>query len=305
MPLPAAAQRVVLAVLARQQQSSAEPVYADLARLGATLGVLGNRHMTHVAAAAVTALGMRTTAAVVWRFAWQWWYQRSVDELLAYQADRLTPAWATRHVLAPERLPPPGSILLSIHQYNLPVAAARAVQLVSELGVVSMMDPQPTGADNAMADSFLLPSGPRARALARFYGQIFEERLYTPTAAARQGLQLLQRGGSLIVLADFYGRVFGSILGKRIPVAQGPVWLARRSGRPIVPFLLIPPRRPELPWQLWCGEPIEPSPTAVVATLEAAIRRLPSTWMSWRGWRSAPAWHGPAASGTDDRSEQR
>jgi hypothetical protein len=293
MPLPAAAQRVVLATLARQLESSAEPVYADLARLGATLGLVGNRHMRQVATAAVRALGRRPTAGVVWRFGWQWWYQRSVDELLAYQADRLTPEWAQQHVLAPPRLPPASSILLSVHQYNLPVAAARAVQLVDDLGVVSMIDPRPPAAANAGTDGFLLAPGPRARVLGRFYGRTFGGRLYTPMAAARQGLELLQRGGSLIVLADFYGQVFGPILGKRIPVAQGPVWLARRSGRPIVPFVLIPPRHPAQPWRLWCGEPIDPSPMAVAATLEAAIRRLPTTWMSWRGWHAAPAY--PAA----------
>jgi len=290
MPLPAAAQRVVLATLTRQLASSAEPVYADLARLGATLGLVGNRHMRQVAAAAVRALGWQPTAGVVWRFGWQWWYQRSVDELLAYQADRLTPEWAERHVLAPARLPPAGSILLSVHQYNLPVAAARAVQLVADLGVVSMIDPRPPAAANAGTDGFLLPPGPRARILGRFYRRTFGERLYTPMVAARQGLELLRCGGSLIVLADFYGQVFGPLLGKRIPVAPGPVWLARRSGRPIVPFLLIPPPRLEQPWQLWCGEPIDPSPAVVAATLEAAIRRLPTTWMSWRGWHAAPVW---------------
>jgi len=290
MPLPAPAQQVVLAAFRRQLQASAEPVYADLARLGATVGLLGNRHMRQVAAAAVTALGRRPTAGAVWRFGWQWWYQRSVDELLAYQADRLTPAWARQHVLAPERLPPTGSILLSVHQYNLPVAAARAVQLVDDLGVVSMLDPRPPAAANAGTDAFLLAPGPRARRLGHFYTRIFGGRLYTPLVAARQGLELLQRGGSLIVLADFYGQVFGPILGKRIPVAQGPLWLARRSGRPIVPFVLIPPRRPEQPWQLWCGAPIDPTHAAVAAALEAAIRRLPTTWMSWRGWHAAPAW---------------
>ena len=294
MPLPAAAQQVVLAALARQRQSSAEPVYTDLARLGPTLGLVGNRHMRRVATAAIGALGLRPTAGLVWRFGWQWWYQRSVDELLAYQADRLTPEWAQRHVLAPPRLPPAGSILLSVHQYNLPVAAARAVQLVDDLGVVSMIDPLPPAVGNAGTDAFLLAPGPRVGAVSRFYRRTFGERLYTPLVAARQGLELLQRGGSLIVLADFYGQVFGPILGKRIPVAQGPVWLARRSGRPIVPFALAPPRQPEEPWQLWCGEPIEPSPAAVAATLEAAIRRLPTTWMSWRGWHAAPGWRSAA-----------
>jgi len=88
--------------------------------------MLGNGHMRKVAAAAVTALGLPATPGVIWRFAWDWWYQRTVDELISFQADRLTPEWVEAHVSAPDRLPPAGSILVSIHQYNLPIAATRS-----------------------------------------------------------------------------------------------------------------------------------------------------------------------------------
>jgi hypothetical protein len=287
MPLPVSAQQLVLAALSRQLHGRAGPVYADIARLGASLGVLGNRHMRRVAAAAVEALGETPTAGAVWRFGWQWWYQRSVDELIAYQADRLTPEWAERHVLAPLR-PPPSSILLSVHQFNLPVAAARAVQLVDDLGVVSVIDPLPPGGADVGTEDFLLPPKVRARALGRFYGRIFEGRIFSPTLAARRGLELLRRGGSLIVYPDFFGQAYGSILGRSVPVAHGALWLAHRSGRPIVPFLLIPPNRPTDQWRLWCGEPIHASSAAVVATLERCIRRLPTTWPYWRGWYAAP-----------------
>jgi hypothetical protein len=287
MPLPVSVRQLVLAALSKQLRGRAGPVYADIARLAASVGVLGNQHMRRVAAAAVEALGETPTASAVWRFGWQWWYHRSVDELIAYEADRLTPEWAERHVWAAVR-PPPSSILLSVHQFNLPVAAARAVQLVNDLGVVSVIDPLPPGGADVGTEDFLLPPKVRARSLGRFYGRIFEGRIFSPAVAARRGLELLQRGGSLIVYPDFFGRAHGSILGRSVPVAQGALWLAHHSGRPIVPFLLIPPNRPTDQWRLWCGEPIHPSPAAVVATLERCIRRLPTTWPYWRGWYAAP-----------------
>jgi len=91
MQIPAAARRAVLALLSRQLTSSSDLVYVNLARLGATLGVLGNRRMREVATDAIAALGYSAAPGVVRRFAWNWWYQRSVDELIAFQADRLTP----------------------------------------------------------------------------------------------------------------------------------------------------------------------------------------------------------------------
>jgi len=306
MPIPVAAQRIVLALASKQLRARADLAYAEIAPLGATLGLLGNRHMRRVAAAAVRAVGQKPTSGAVTRFAWEWWYQRTVDELVAYQADRLTPDWAAQHVLAPARQPPAGSILLSSHQFNLPIAAARAVQLVADLGVVSVIDPLTAGGVDAGADGFLLPARERTRALANFYGQIFDGRIYPPAVAARRGLELLRGGGSLIVYPDFYGQVHGSILGRSIPVADGPLWLTRRSGRPIVPFSLIPPRRGEIQWRLWCGEPIEATREALVGAVESAIRRLPTTWTYWRGWYSSPiANHAGSATTSAERGEAR
>jgi hypothetical protein len=111
--------------------------------------------------------------------------------------------------------------------------------------------------------------------------------MFAPAVAARQGVELLRRGGSLIVLPDFSGDAVSPILGRSISIAQGPLWLARRTGRPIVPFALIPPRR-DRRWRLWCGEPIPATPKALASTLEGCIRRLPTTWAYWRGWHAAP-----------------
>jgi hypothetical protein len=251
------------------------------------LGVVGHRHMREVALSAVTALMGRVSRGAALRFAWHWWYQRSLDELIAIQADRLTPQWAVQHVRPPDRPPPAGSILLSMHQFNLTVAAARAVQLVDQLGVVSVLDLEQEE-DGVAGEGFLIPTRNRLRALRSFYARTFNGRMFAPTVAARRGLELLRAGGSLIVLPEFYGDVCGPVLGRSISVAEGPVWLARNAPAPIVPFLLLPPRRSTDQWRLWCADPIEPSYEAMVASVEHTIRRLPTTWPYWRGWHAAP-----------------
>jgi hypothetical protein len=176
-----------------------------------------------------------------------------------------------------------------MHQFNLAVAAARAVQLVHELGVVSVLDLAP--ADQRVAtDGFLVPPNERLGSLGSFYSRTFDGRMYPPSVAGRRGLELLRRGGSLIVLPELFGDVCGPILGRSISVAQGPVWLAQSAPAPIVPFLLVPPDRRTAVWRLWCGEPLEPSHQAIVATLDRQIRRAPTTWPYWRGWYAAPPW---------------
>jgi hypothetical protein len=90
------------------------------------------------------------------------------------------------------------------------------------------------------SDGFLIPPSERLRALRGFYKRTFDARMFLPSAAARGGLELLRRGGSLIVLPEFYGNVCGPIVGRSVSVAVGPVWLARHAPAPIVPFLLIP-----------------------------------------------------------------
>jgi hypothetical protein len=301
MPVPKAAQRLALSALSPWLQASTDPVYTGAARIGATVGILANRRMRQILAVAADSVGAVTTRQTAWRFGWDWWYQRTVDEVLTYQADRLTPEWAARHVLAPDRLPPESCVLVSIHQFNQHVAAASAVTLVNDLGLVSMVEPPPQSEPELGEGRLLLDRRDRSRAISRFHDRVFGERVFSPSVAARRGLELLQRGGSLIVLADFFGKDFASLVGKCIPVANGPIWWAERAGRPIVPFLLYPPHRAERRWRLWCGEPIPTNRTALVSTLEDCIRRLPTTWVSWRGWDAAPAWGSAAASSPGTR----
>jgi hypothetical protein len=186
-------------------------------------------------------------------------------------------------------MPADGCILLSVHQFNQRVGFARLSMAVHELGAVSMFELRMEGEPDPPTIERVPDTEPRDRARSRFARWVFGERIYSPPFAARGGLELLRRGGSLIVLSDFLGRDLACVLGRQIPVPNGAVWLAQRSGRAIVPFVLSPQtRRPQF-WQLWCGEPIAPTRPALIAALEECIRRSPTSWTGWPAWYEAPA----------------
>ena len=64
---------LVMAVVSARLGLSTTPVYADLAQVGALVGLIGGGHMRQVAAAARRALGSESAAGASWRFAWNGW----------------------------------------------------------------------------------------------------------------------------------------------------------------------------------------------------------------------------------------
>ncbi len=280
--------RFALSALSARLLLSDEPGYEDIARTCALLGLASDGRMRQVAAAAVRALGRGPTGAATLRFAWSWWYQRAACAALAYQADRLTPAWVDSHVAAPRALPADGCILVSIHHFNQRLGFARLSMLVEELGTVAHFRPlSETEPDLAQTDH-VLDARTRVRTLSRFCQRVFGPRMYSPRSGPRRGLELLRRGGSMIVLSDYVGRVPARILGKRWFLPPGAIGLAEQSGRPIVPFVLSPTVGQRQRWQLWCGEPIAPKQSELAGALEECIRRSPTAWTGWQPWYAAP-----------------
>jgi hypothetical protein len=284
------AQQLTLATLSARLEFSSGPTYIDSALLAAVGAALANRQMRRVAAAVVHTLGHKPTPRATWRFALAWWYRRMVDEVLSYQLDRLSLPWLEEHVSVVGTPPTEGCILLSVHQWNQRLAFARLSLAIEELGLVSMWQPLPPDDPDLHIDARSMHPDSRHRALSRLSHLMFGSRIYSPQVAARRGLELLRRGGSLIVLADFYGQDLTPVLGRLIPVADGVVWLARQTACPIVPFVLSPVA-PGRGWQLRYGEPIRNSRPALIEAVEQTIRQRPSTWMSWRGWYNSPPAH--------------
>ncbi len=276
--------RLVRAALSARLSIGDETVYADVAQLGAFAGLIGGARMRNVAAAAVQTLESSPTTLATWRFAWNWWYQRAACGALAYQAARLDSGWAERHIAAPDSLPGDGCVLISVHHFNQRLAFARLSSCVTELGAVSMFEPLAESDPQISKTDFAASAQARLRSRSRFSHEVFGPRLYQPGTAARQGLELLRHGGSLIVLSDFLGREPARLLGKRWLLPPGPMWFAEQSGRPIVPFVLSPTRDHDRPWQLWCGEPIAPTLVALSAALEECVRGWPTAWSGWPAW---------------------
>lgn len=282
--------RVLTVALTARLLLGSAPTHDDIALLGGLAGVIAGRSMRRVGAAAFRALGAtNSNQAATWRFAARWWSQRAACAALDYQADQVTRAWAARHVLVSQPPPRGGCILVSIHDFNQRFAFARLATLIDELGIVSLFEPLPENDPRLRTKRLSTDARSQLVARSRFCHEVFGPRVFLPRSSPRRGLELLRRGGSMIVLVDYLGREPVSVLGKRWLVPLGPIWWAEQSARPIVPFAISPVSSGKHRWQLWFGEPISPTPRAMGAALEACIRRSPTSWLHWPAWHAAPA----------------
>jgi len=271
---PAAYRLARAALQARLQLAGDAPVWAEIAWISAWVAVLGRPESRLLAGAALRALGQRSTPGRRWRFAWATWYAQASDACLALEAQRLTAPWLRDHLRIRGAPPPPGSILVTVHHAGQFLGFLRLAQLLPSAALVTVFDPRAQ------------PATPRARQLGEVIQRTFGSHLYPPARATRPCLELLGSGGSVILVPDFFDagpRV--PLLGRAVGIARGPVWLAERTGRPIIPYLVA---SSVAGWELCFGAPIEPSMAALVAGLEGCIRRAPTVWLGWRDWLAAP-----------------
>lgn len=238
-----------------------------------------------VAEHALPALGRRPTRVRRWRFSWRLFLQHETDVLLGLQAPRLTRAWAGRRVARVGALPEGGAILITPHHANMHIGFLKLSTLAPRLGFVAST---PAGGIEGSRPEQIM-----YRQVRHLYARAFGPRLLLPVEVRRRGLPMLAAGEYLIIAPEAYDAPShrwppGSLLGHAVPLAPGPVWLARRSGRPIVPFLTLPAGPG---WVLWIGAPIAPTHQAVAAALDACIRRSPPSWGLgwWLDWLQAPA----------------
>jgi lauroyl/myristoyl acyltransferase len=268
------------------------PTWHMAAATSATLAVCTDRAAYRQARAALTALGQPATRQQTARFAWDLWYQRASNAVLAYQGDRVTDAWAAAHIQIDGRPPTGGAILVSVHHTNQLLGFVRMQSVIEQLGVIGMFEPTDHPAVTAtqpppLPRPWRMDESYRRLMLSRLLRRIFGPRLFAPFAALRPGLQLLRDGGSLILLPDHYERgTRATLLGRQISVAEGAVVLSQRTGRPIVPCGLIP--LPGRRFRLWFGEPLAVSQAAVVQALEDCVRRAPEAWIGWGDWYRSP-----------------
>lgn len=265
------------------------------AALLATARWLMQREVVRVAGPALSALGQPATRLARWRFAWLVAYHEEAHFILSLQQERLTDAWAARHIRRDGAPPSGGAVLISLHHnysrycyWQLRLAGTSPGLVASD--VREGWDP--AHPDYAMEYA---ARGDRTDYFARrrrFLEWLCGGGIYRPPEQMRAAARFVQAGGNLVIMADgFTYPVWerGDLLGRAIPIAPGPAWVARRTGKPIVPFVVIPEWRG---WRVWYGEPVAPTQEGVAAALTACLRRAPTTMhgIHWQIWHNSPRW---------------
>lgn len=224
-----------------------------------------------IAGPALQVLGIRPSWIERLRFMWSLGYQIESQSLVTAQGERLTKRWIRQRVI-PEGtpLPPGGAILLAIHQYNQTLRTALLAMLIQPLGIIVDRDRE------------------RSSIVLKAYGQNMysgSQRLQT----LRRSLRFLNQGGYLVVAGDVSDPTWprGAVLEKSMAIPPGIMWLAQQSGKPIIPFALVPSGTN---WRLWFGNAVEPTVTGVAAAVEQLIRKAPTNWVTtqWLAWQAAP-----------------
>jgi hypothetical protein len=234
------------------------------------------------------ALGERSWQARL-RIHWSLCYQDEADKLILLQIDKVSPEWAMTHAPIRGTVPPEGAILLSVHHvlrwlsyYPLSVTADSVTNIT--------MEPSP---DRPIAFAEADPITQRALlAIHRLRAGGITWRDCHWQRGSREIRRLLRDGGHITFMVDVFidGWPRAPVFGTPMPVPRGPVWFAEQTGKPIIPFMLVPTRGG---WALEFGAPIEPTQEEVARAIEWCVRRAPGMWRrdhatAWLRARSAP-----------------
>jgi len=263
-------------------------------RLPAALMAIGRALLDiktrQLAGNALLALGQRNTALARWRFSWQVAYHVETNLLLGLQSDRLDRPWVKEHVSYDTVLPPGGAILLNLHHANSRVGFLRFSELIHPFGVVvAATIADDTGAKEPHQSANVMdPYSRRSRDLRM---RVFGSNIFSATRDIRRALRFLRDDGYLVIQPDarFYGERRWPILGKAFPLAEGAVWFSRHSGKPLIPYGVVPTRGG---WRVVIDPPVAPTMDDVAAALERCLRAAPTCWHPdyWQAWDTMPSW---------------
>lgn len=232
------------------------------------------------------------------RLRWRHCYEHERYRLLVLQADRLSVEWARAQVRGEINLPPDGAILVTPHHTAMRLGVIALTGAGYRIGG-GTIDPGDTE-DLAALDPWTREYYRHLRALRSL---MYGPRVFRQHDVGRRGLRLLQEGGYLLLQGDGFALDWhpGPLLRRSVPIPSGPVWFAAHSGKPVIPFAVIPEKRG---WRLWFGDPIPPDQITHDATaraLESCIRRAPASWERSLAlaWSHAPHWDS-----SDDRRDR-
>ncbi|MGI8688990.1 MAG: hypothetical protein ACR2M3_10460 [Thermomicrobiales bacterium] len=286
--LPPAARWCYYTLLKTLLRPFPHPIWRLPASLLATSRMLADGDGRRLDAALLHALGLPAGPYARWRMRWMRSYQRQADLILSLQTAHFTRAWVRRHIQCPRSLPPGGAILVAPHHAMQFAGTLALTTMVEYLGAIS--------AEAADPDQFLhtdptLVNHWRQMRLAR--QNVGHLHVLRQHEAGRRGLQLLQRGGYLVILADELRDdvPLHPLLGRAVAIPRGATWFAQHAGKPIIPWMVVPRG---LGWWLWVGEAVPATQEGVLRGLEACLRLAPSSWArtSAMTWLAAPVWRG-------------
>lgn len=130
------------------------------------------------------------------------------------------------------------------------------------------------------------------RPFPRLHARTYGDDLFLLQQAGRKGLRLLAAGGYFIVAADTFssGAPPHPLLGRDCPLPRGAAWFGQRSGKPVIPYILVPVRAR---WELWIGAPVPATMEGVARGLGRCIRHAPGSWsrfvaLEWLGMPPSP-----------------
>ncbi|HEY8602620.1 MAG TPA: hypothetical protein VIL85_29650 [Thermomicrobiales bacterium] len=265
------------------------PIWRGPAMILATLRLLTQPINYFIAGPALRALGEPATPLSRLKFGWSLCYHREADLLLAMQADRLTPRWIADHIRRDNAMPTTNALIVAPHHAHhwLGVIALHNIIAPHPLAAVSLL----------MRDQDSDTPGGRWKQrqlyapLVRLLQRTFETKLLLPENATRQALRLLQAGDSLAISLDMpakKGRPI-RVFGKAITFSAGALWLAQKTGRPLIPCMITPRGNA---WHIWIGLPQAATSAGIGEAIEVCLRQNPATWPLWwwLQWHAAPAW---------------
>jgi len=261
------------------------PAWRPLALILGGVRLALDRQSRVLNVALLRALGMPTTPGNRWRIHWARAYQRQADLLLLAQGDRLTSQQERRGVQFGGHLPPGGAILVSVHHNGGLLAAPTFAARSYRLGTIIGADPVSFAPMDVTLQTYRQFMETRMR-------RSFGARQFSRREGGRKGLRLLAEGGYLMLYADEFARQkpFSPLLGRAMTVPRGAVWFAQHSGKPIIPYMVVPEG---LHWRLWVGTPVAPTPQGLCNALESCIRQAPGSWQRFiaMAWLAAPLWN--------------
>ena len=268
------------------------PIWRLPAALMGTGRMLLDVKTRQLAGAALVALGQRDTALARWRFRWLVAYHVEANLALGLQADQLDLPWARAHVTYDTLPPTGGGVLLSLHHANSRVGFLRLSEMIGPLGVIvaGTLAEHTTGQTGPSKLATTMASYSRRSRDLRL--RMFGGNIFGAQHDLRGALRFLRNDGYLVIQPDarFSGEPRWPPLGKAFPLAEGALWFARQSGKPLIPYGVVSTRRG---WHVVIEAPlVDPTMDAVAAALERRLRATPTSWHPdyWQAWATMPSW---------------